>query len=123
MVHGEPPQNHGSGGAATRSPPSDIILALAAPPQDALGQGREAPRKAKGSHARKAEVIVQQTDFEGWKKAKGVHSTKRDLILRLFGPSFTGGEGYRGVSKMIDDALATELVREDTVVHPFNGHV
>jgi hypothetical protein len=47
-------------------------------------------------------------------QAKGVHSTKRDLILRLFGPSFTGGEGYRRVSKIIDDALATELVREDT---------
>jgi len=47
-------------------------------------------------------------------QAKGVHSTKRDLILRLFGPSFTGGEGYRRVSKIIDDALVTELVREDT---------
>jgi hypothetical protein len=47
-------------------------------------------------------------------QAKGVHSTKRDLILRLFGPSFTGGEGYRRVSKIIDDTLATELVREDT---------
>jgi hypothetical protein len=56
--------NSETGGSATRSPPSDIILALAAPPQDALGQGREAPGKAKGSYARKAEVIKDEQDLD-----------------------------------------------------------
>jgi stalled ribosome alternative rescue factor ArfA len=32
---------------------------------------KNASRKAKGSYARKMEVIAQQTDFEGWKKEKG----------------------------------------------------
>ena len=31
---------------------------------------KNASRKANGSHARKVEVIAQQTDLEGWKKEK-----------------------------------------------------
>jgi hypothetical protein len=51
---------------------------------------KNASRKAKGSYARKVEVIAQQTDYEGWKKEKhygdrwaveGAYS----VIKRIFG--------------------------------------
>jgi hypothetical protein len=47
-------------------------------------------------------------------QAKGVHNTKRDLILRLFGPSFTGREGYRKVSKIIMADLSELVLRVGT---------
>ncbi|MDG7023022.1 MAG: hypothetical protein JRN45_00715 [Nitrososphaerota archaeon] len=46
-------------------------------------------------------------------QARGTNSTKRDLIIHVFGPSSASGAGYTRVSKLIDEALATELIRED----------
>jgi hypothetical protein len=56
-------------GAYDRRANFNLLASIGIDP--AIKVRKNASRKAKGSYARKVEVIAQQTDFEGWKKAKG----------------------------------------------------
>lgn len=47
-------------------------------------------------------------------QARGTNSSKSDLITHVWGPGFTGGERYKDVSGIIDDAVTTGLVRKDS---------
>lgn len=47
-------------------------------------------------------------------QARGSNSSKSDLITHIWGPGFTGGERYKDVSGIIDDAVTTGLVRKDS---------